>query len=42
MSPADRIITRAVERLARGEKLTPEEREQVRAACDALTIGQKG
>lgn len=42
MTPADRIIDRAAERLKAGEKLTPEDRRQVAAACATLTIGHKG
>lgn len=39
-TPSDRIVTRAVDRLANGEALTPEERAQVAEAMQTGIIGK--
>jgi hypothetical protein len=42
MTPTERIIERATERMKAGGTLTPEERRQAAAALATLTIGHKG
>lgn len=37
---AYRIVERGIERLKRGEVLTPEERRQLEEALDVLTVGK--